>query len=238
MAKRLIVYNGNEFEISYTFSHHHCQKNIVFLHGWGSNKEVMELAFRDTFSDYNHFYVDMPGFGNTPNHIVISTLDYAAIIDSFANCVGIFPDIIVGHSFGGKVALLCQCHEIILLSSAGIPTPKPLKIKVKIMLAKIFKILKIKSNALRSADANNLNEAMYAVFKKVVDEDFSDIYASSNKKATIFWGKDDLATPLSSGEKIAKLMRDNRFFVLEGDHYFFLKQGKIIDEKYHHKEIE
>lgn len=233
MAKRSIEYKGNEFEISYLLCNQNASKNILFLHGWGSNKELMKLAFIDTFKDFNHYYIDMPGFGNSPNSVVISTQDYANIINQFIASLGIKIDIIVGHSFGGKVALLCQSDEIILLSSAGIPTKKSLKIRAKIILAKIFKTLRIKSKKLRSTDANNLNEAMYAVFKQVVNEDFSNIYARFTKKTSIFWGRDDSATPLWCGEKISSLMSNSRFFVLEGDHYFFLKQGKIIDEKYH-----
>ncbi|PAF52545.1 hypothetical protein BKH44_01835 [Helicobacter sp. 13S00477-4] len=235
MAIRNIFYKDNEFDISYVFQNNHSQKNIVFLHGWGSNKELMQLAFKDTFKDYNHFYIDLPGFGNSPNDIIISTFDYSKIIDLFFESLDVSVDIIVGHSFGGKIALLCKCDEIILLGSAGIPTPKPLKIKIKILLAKILKNLKIKSRVLASADANNLNDAMYEVFKQVVNEDFSDIYARYDKKATIFWGADDKATPLSSGYKISTLLKNSRFFIFEGDHYFFLKQGRVIDKKYHYE---
>lgn len=233
MAKRSLRYEGNEFEISYLLSNHNASKNMLFLHGWGSNKELMKVAFIDTFKDFNHYYIDMPGFGNSPNSVVISTQDYANIINKFITSLDVKMDVIVGHSFGGKVALFCESDEIILLSSSGIPTKKPLKVRAKIILAKIFKVLKIKSKKLRSADANNLNEAMYTVFKQVVNEDFSNIYARFTKKASIFWGKDDSATPLWCGKKISSLVGNSRFFVLEGDHYFFLKQGKIIDEKYH-----
>lgn len=233
MAQRTIGYEGNEFEISYLFFNHNASKNILFLHGWGSSKELMKVAFIDTFKDFNHYYIDMPGFGNSPNSVVISTHDYANIINKFIASINVKIDIIIGHSFGGKVALLCQSDEIILLSSSGIPTKKSLKVRAKIILAKIFKILKIKSKKLRSADADNLNEAMYAVFKQVVNEDFSNIYAHFTKKTSIFWGRDDTATPLWCGKKISSLVSNSRFFVLEGDHYFFLKQGKIIDEKYH-----
>ncbi|PAF47679.1 2-hydroxy-6-oxohepta-2,4-dienoate hydrolase [Helicobacter sp. 12S02232-10] len=238
MAKRSIIYQNNTFEIAYTFYNRQAKKNIIFLHGWGSNKELMESAFKDVFTEFNHCYIDLPGFGNSPNSIIISTDEYAHIIDSFLRSLSIKADLIVGHSFGGKLALLCQNDEIILLSSSGILVPKPLKVKIKIILAKIFKILKLKTKIFRSADANNLNEAMYAIFKNVVQEDFEPIYANCTKKATIFWGKEDKATPLATGYKISKLIAKNRFFILDGDHYFFLKQGKIIDEKYHSRNLD
>ncbi|PAF41760.1 alpha/beta hydrolase [Helicobacter sp. 11S02596-1] len=236
MAKRSVIYEGNPFEIAYTFHNHRAEKNIIFLHGWGSNKELMEQAFKDVFSDFNHYYIDLPGFGNSPNSVVISTQAYASILDVFFRTLDIKPDLIVGHSFGGKVALLCENDAIILLSAAGILTPKPLDVKIKIALAKALKFLHIPTKMFRSADANGLNEAMYQVFKNVVQEDFAPQYSACVKKTTIFWGKQDSATPLSSGHKIAKLIGKSRFFALDGDHYFFLKQAKIIEQQYRYKE--
>lgn len=235
MAKRWITFDKKEFEIAYTFIDNKAQKNLFFLHGWGSNKELMKVAFQNTFKDFNHFYIDMPGFGDSPNNHVIATADYAKIIDEFARSVGtqISSITIIGHSFGGKVALLCKCDNIILLNSSGIRVPKSLKTKLKIFLAKIFKSLKIKSKFLRSADVLGLNETMYEIFKLVVDEDFSDNFAKCAKNVTIFWGEKDTVTPLTSGQKIASLIKNSHLFTLNGDHYAFLKFGKIIDEKYH-----
>lgn len=235
MAKKWVTFNEEEFEIAYIFINNDAQKNLIFLHGWGSNKELMKITFQNFFKDFNHFYIDMPGFGDSPNNCVITTTDYAGVINQFIHSMGIQTSsvTVVGHSFGGKVALLCECNEIILLNSAGIPTPKSLKIKLKIFLAKVCKRLKIKSKCLRSTDAIGLSETMYKVFKLVVDEDFSDNFARCTKKATIFWSEKDTATPLKSGQKIANLIKNNRFFTLTGDHYAFLSFGKIIDEKYH-----
>lgn len=235
MAKKWVTLNEKEFEIAYIFINNDAQKNLVFLHGWGSNKELMKIAFQNVFKDFNHFYIDMPGFGDSPNNYVIATTDYARVVNEFIRSIGIQTSSVtmVGHSFGGKVALLCECNEIILLNSAGIPTPKSLKTKLKILLAKICKRLKIKSKCLRSADVMRLSETMYKVFKLVVDEDFSDNFARCTKKTIIFWSEKDAATPLKSGQKIASLIKNNRFFILTGDHYAFLSFGKIIDEKYH-----
>ncbi|PAF46646.1 hypothetical protein BKH46_06670 [Helicobacter sp. 12S02634-8] len=237
MAKRSIIYQGYCFDIAYKHINNHQEKNMVFLHGWGSNKELMLLAFGGVFKDFNHYYIDLPGFGDSPNDKVLSTNDYSKIIDLFLHTLGVRADIITGHSFGGKVALGCKNDAMILLSAAGILTPKSWKVRIKILLAKILKICKFRAKFLRSADAHALNEAMYQVFKQVVSEDFAPFYKQCKKKVTIFWGEEDKATPLSSGQKIASLIADNRFFVLKGDHFFFLKQGKIIDEKYHFQGI-
>ena len=66
----------------------------------------------------------------------------------------------------------------------------------------------------------------------MVDEDFAPLFLQCKAQAYIFWGKDDSATPLSSGEKIASLLAHSRFFVLKGDHFFFLKQANKIESLY------
>jgi len=44
----------------------------------------------------------------------------------------------------------------------------------------------------------------------------------------LFWGKEDTATPLWSGEKIASLLTKSQFYPLPGDHFFFLKHSNFI----------
>ncbi len=235
MAIKSLCYQNKIFEISYDLTHHQSTKNIVFLHGWGSNKELMQIAFKDTFLNFNHYYIDLPGFGRSPNQYALFTQDYAQIIELFFKNLQIKADVIVGHSFGGKIAALLD-SEIILLSSAGILEPKPLSVHAKIYFAKILKKLGLKGGFLRSPDAYKLNAGMYQTFKNVVNEDFSIIFSNFKYQASIFWGKEDKATSLSSGQKISKLIKNSRFYPLNGDHYFFLKQGREI-EKLYYKEL-
>lgn len=255
MALREVAYNGVDFGISYikipakiapktdTQKTQDLQnaesKNIVFLHGWGSNKELMQNAFENVFLQYNHFYVDLPGFGKSPNEMLLNTNDYAKILSAFFAALEIVPHIVVGHSYGGKIAVLLQdAQELILLSSAGIPTKKPLKVQAKIALAKLAKMLHISLPFLRSKDAQNLNPIMYEVFKSIVNEDFREIFAKCEKKTSIFWGEIDSATPLESGKKIHSLIKNSKFFVCKGGHYFFLErtagviQTKLIEMVY------
>lgn len=231
MAKKFLSLDEGHFEIAYEILNHNSEETLVFLHGWGSNKELMKQAFSPYFRDFNHLYIDLPGFGQSQNATILNTQKYAKIIRLFLESLKLDNGVIVGHSFGGKVATLLAPKELVLLSSAGIVCDKPLKIKLKIMLAKILKKLKINSNLLRSNDAYGLNEAMYQTFKNVVDEDFSQVFASSSSQAYILWGNQDKATPLSSGEKICSLFQKSKFRSFDGDHYFFLSHAKEIEEQ-------
>ena len=139
-------------------------------------------------------------------------------------------EIVVGHSFGGKVATLLRPQLLVLLASAGIVWAKPLKVRAKIMLFKLLKHLGL--SRLRSRfvaeDAKTLNKLMYDTFKRVVNEDFSETFRQFGGRALLCWGRDDTATPLKSAEKIASLIGRSRLVVFDGDHYFFLKQADAV----------
>ncbi|MCX2717572.1 alpha/beta hydrolase [Helicobacter sp. MIT 21-1697] len=245
MAQKRIVYQGEYFELSYEKVKPQIADSLgiletpimLFLHGWGSNKELMKSTFAQYFNEYEHIYLDMPGFGNSPNENPLTTLDYAHIVEIFIKEVsGVEAKncIIVGHSFGGKVAVLCQPKEVILLSSAGIRVPKSLKVRLKIIFAKIIGKCGLGrfGKIFRSSDVKAMNEGMYQTFKNVVDEDFSSTFSAYKGKASIFWGKNDSATPLFCGQTIAALISKSRFFPMEGNHYFFLHQGGNIEKLY------
>jgi len=235
MAIKSINYKNKDFELHYEILNpSQSEKTIVFLHGWGSNKEVMKSGFASILKDFRHIYIDMPGFGKSPNEIVLTTKEYSEIMKLFLESIGIQDNniTIAGHSFGGKVATLLAPKNLILLSTAGIVEEKSQKVKTKIKLAKIANKLGISflSKVFRSKDVNTMSECMYGTFKNVVDEDFRDPFRAYNGNALIFWGISDTATSLQSGKTIHTLIKNSHFFPLVGDHYFFLKNSDKIEK--------
>ncbi|RAX57676.1 hypothetical protein CCZ01_05150 [Helicobacter monodelphidis] len=232
MAVREVLYQGYNFSISYEILNLSSTKgDIVFLHGWGSSKEVMKQAFKDALTDYRHIYVDLPGFGASRNEMVLKSSQYAEIIQLFLDSIGVdHSAILVGHSFGGKIAVLLKPTRIVLLSSAGIVPTKSLSVRLKIMVSKFFRRLGISffSNLFRSSDVKAMPPHMYETFKLVVNEDFSEIFKCSPSNALVLWGEQDYTTPISSGYKIAEYMPHSSFQAFKGDHFFFLQQKKAV----------
>ncbi|MCK4442019.1 MAG: alpha/beta hydrolase [Sulfurovaceae bacterium] len=232
MAIKEINYKNNKFKLSYEMSNPNAKTGILILHGWGSNKEIMKQAFGNQFSNYRQTYLDLPGFGGSSNSMILATQDYAYIVKLFIKSVGLEPNIIIGHSFGGKVATLLNPKYLVLLSSAGIKTKKPWSVKVKIATFKMLKSLGF--NKIReffiSPDAKGMSHEMYETFKNVVDEDFEPSFAKYKGKALLFWGKEDTATPLYTGERIASIIDNSKFYPLDGDHFFFINHAKFIGD--------
>jgi pimeloyl-ACP methyl ester carboxylesterase len=232
MASKEITYNNQPFQLSYELINPSKEDSILILHGWGSNKEIMKQAFAKTLPDLKHIYLDMPGFGNSTNEMILTTEDYGKIVKLFLEALGVSPNIAMGHSFGGKVATLLHTPCLVLLSSAGVVTEKPWSVKVKIATFKLLKPLGFKKlrDIFRSADVEGMSHEMYETFKNVVDEDFEHEFAKSPSIALCFWGEEDTATPLYTGEKIASLISKSQFYALDGDHYFFLQHANFIAE--------
>jgi len=232
MATKKIDYFGKNFAVNYEIVNNDKKEIIVFLHGWGSNKEIMKQAFGKELKSMKHIYIDMPGFGKSDNNYVLTTIDYSHIIKIFLEKLEINPNevTIVGHSFGGKVATALIPKTLVLLSTAGILEEKSLQVKMKIKFAKVFNALGLNTltKIFRSKDVENMSHNMYETFKNVVDEDFSEYFKGFYNKALIFWGESDTATSLESGKRIAELIKKSVFKSYPEDHYFFLKNSKDI----------
>jgi pimeloyl-ACP methyl ester carboxylesterase len=232
LAAKVIWNNNRKFSINYEIINNDKKNIIVFLHGWGSNKEVMKQAFANKLEQFKHIYIDMPGFGKSQNDHILTTIDYASVMKDFLEELGINHNevLIAGHSFGGKVATMLMPKLLILLSSAGILEEKSTKTLLTIRMAKIFNRFGLSkvNKMLRSKDVDNMPQNMYETFKNVVDEDFSEYFKGFYNEALIFWGTKDEATTLSSGVTINKLIKNSSFKSYDGDHYFFMQHANDI----------
>ncbi|MGH3519530.1 MAG: alpha/beta fold hydrolase [Haloechinothrix sp.] len=82
---------------------------VIFLHGWGLTGRTYTRALEQLVSSGHRVYAPaLPGFGGTPPlpDEQLSLAGYATWVDQFAHAMGIDgPVTLVGHSFGGGVAI-------------------------------------------------------------------------------------------------------------------------------------
>ena len=118
---------------------------FCFLHGWGTSLETFD-PLTGALGDISYVSLDFPGFGRSamPPHSW-GVPDYANFLLHFLKKIEVAPDILVGHSFGGRVALfLCRkglLHpgKLILIDAAGIALPTSLKASVFKIGAKVLR---------------------------------------------------------------------------------------------------
>lgn len=233
MALKSIQYNQHTFDISYEIINPGEKVDLIVLHGWGSNKDLMKNSFASHMKGFRHIYIDLPGFGKSTCGVALTSFDVARIVELFIIHVNASKDIILGHSFGGKIALLLQPKVLVLVASAGIYIKKPLLVQAKIKATKTFNFLGLSKfcSLFVAQDAKSLSQPMYETFKNVVNEDMSKEFSAYKGKALLCWGEDDTATPLSSAKKIDTLIEDSKLEVYQGDHYFFMQNAADISKK-------
>jgi pimeloyl-ACP methyl ester carboxylesterase/predicted amino acid-binding ACT domain protein len=105
---------------------------VVFLHGWGLGHRAYQSALRDLVARGCRVYAPaLPGFGGTielPG--TQRTIEgYSTWVRAFLDAIGINePALIVGHSFGGGVAIRVahdapeRVRQLVLINSVGSPT--------------------------------------------------------------------------------------------------------------------
>ena len=81
-------------------------KDIILLHGWGQNIEMMQPLGNPLSKKYRITIIDFPGFGDSEEPKSAWTMyDYAMLIEELVEKLKIKKPIIMGHSFGGRVAI-------------------------------------------------------------------------------------------------------------------------------------
>ena len=100
---------------------------LLFIHGVGSDLSQWDRNYPDLAKMYRILGVDLPGFGKSDKPRIDYTLDfYCAVIDTLLRERGIKRVNLVGHSFGGHLAVYFSLHRaervknLILVDAAGI----------------------------------------------------------------------------------------------------------------------
>ena len=97
-------------------------KNVVLLHGWGQNISMMDPIGKRLEKDFHITNIDLPGFGNSSEPTYGYTIyDYYEVIDELLTKLKIDNPILIGHSFGGRIAIVYaakkKVDKLVLLSS-------------------------------------------------------------------------------------------------------------------------
>lgn len=176
--------------------------SVIFLHGFGASL-ISWYDIKDTLpSGFQYYFLDLKGFGHSskPKDGKYSIPDQAEIIAQFITEHGLNRVILVGHSYGGGVALLTYLnfHEslnnpiekMVLIDSAGYTQKLPFFVKYLKTPVVNFLILNVVPRKLRAEQT----------LKKV----FYD-----NSKVT-----ED------------KIHQYSQFFDMKGSHYSFVQAAK------------
>ena len=215
-------------------------KDILLLHGWGQNIEMMK-PIGDNFSDkFRITILDLPGFGNsseppTPWNMT----NYSDMLEEFIDRLGITKPIIIGHSFGGRLAIRYSANnpieKLVLFGAPCIRIQEKLPLSVRIL--KTLKKLPLMNEFgeymkqyIGSRDYKAASPIMRQTLVDVVNEDLSGYAKKIEEPTLLIWGQNDTEAPVSDAKELERIMIDGALIVLPGTHYAYLENlGRVVE---------
>lgn len=209
---------------------------VLLMHGWGMDKKSFEKLVPLIKNNQKILSLDFFGFGKSSDpRDYFDTYEYAFYTFLLIKKLNIKNVILVGHSFGGRIAILLSSifkinvSSLILTSSAGINKFSIIK-KLKIFRYKFLKSLakyKIVNRKylekFGSGDYKKANLNLKKVFVRVVNQDLKYLLYKIDSPCALVWDRKDKETPYSICKILNKKIKDSKILKYSnGGHFAFL----------------
>lgn len=215
---------------------------LILMHGWGCNSSTVASIARTASQTHTVYSLDLPGFGKTPEPPKAWNVEeYTALVERMAEKLGLDRPVLVGHSFGGRIAILFASRrpvdKLILVDAAGVKPRRGLRYYSKVYAFKLSLCImeitmgkeaaahKIEEGRRRngSADYASASPKMRAVLSKVVNHDLRRAMPSVKAPTLLIWGENDTATPMRDARIMERLIPEAALVSFPGcGHYSFL----------------
>lgn len=211
---------------------------VVFLHGWAADLNSF-YWLKNIYNDKVMLFVDFAGFGKTPEPTKpYFVSDYVVELKQLLDSFEIESLYLVGHSFGGRVAIKYSCFyqncytkfKLCLIDSAGVIPRRNL-----IYYYKVWKYKRLKkkaNNSIRtqnmimkmgSNDYKKLSKIMKQTFVNVVNEDLIPYAKHIKTETKLIWGEKDKETKIYMAKKLNRAIKNSKLYILEkAGHFSFL----------------
>lgn len=207
--------------------------DIVLLHGWGQNIEMMRPIGDNFQNRFRITILDFPGFGESEEPKEAWTIeDYELMLEEFLKKVNVKKPIVIGHSFGGRVAIRYSARnpisKLVLFGSPCIRIQEELSLGVKILkklktLPGLNDLGEYMKKFIGSRDYKAASPIMRQTLVNVVNEDLSKFAREIEEPTLLIWGTNDIEAPLNEAKELEKIMLDAALITLPGTHYAYLE---------------
>ena len=224
----------NDVDINYIRYGDNNGEDVVLLHGWGQNIEMMKPIGNPLSKEFNVTIIDLPGYGESSEPpFPWEVSDYVDALKKLLDELKIDNPILIGHSFWGKISLLyASMYKVKKLVLFGSPfkqeiTKLSLKTKILKALKKVPVLNKLEGFAKRhvgSEDYRNASDIMRKVLVNTVNLDITEQVKKIEAPTLIVWGTLDEAVPLERAYELESLIKDAGVVVYENcTHYAYLE---------------
>lgn len=210
-------------------------KDIVLLHGWGQNIEMMDPIGRRMQDDFRITIIDFPGFGKSPEPPYGFTVhDYYVVLDELLKKLKVKNPILIGHSFGGRIAMIYAASKpTSKLVLFGVPFRRSnKKANFKLKLLKFMKKVPVIKHLegyvkqrIGSRDYRNATPVMRQILVNVINVNLYDYLPQIKASTLLIWGSNDGEVPLDEAKVMEGAIKDCGLIVYEGcTHYAYLER--------------
>ena len=197
---------------------------VVWLHGWARQSRdfagaAQLLADRGVAS----VALDLPGFGSSPApHRAGGARHYAELITPTLREIADRPLVLVGHSFGGRIAVVVASQhpelvgELVLtgvpqLVHLGTPSRSPLSYRAIRWLARRHLLSETRLEVARqkygSTDYRNAQGVIRDVLVATVQETYETELSTLAMPISFVWGGGDREVPVEIATRAARLVK-------------------------------
>ena len=217
-------------------------EDVVLLHGWGQNIEMMK-PLGDNLSNHHRItIIDLPGFGLSKEPpYAYNIFEYADFVHELLKELKIDNPILIGHSFGGRIAIVYaskyETKKLVLFGSPCVRHEYKSFKQSFYKKIKNIKFLKPLTNIVKkhvgSPDYRNASPKMRDILVKTVNQDLSENAKLVKCSTLLIWGENDEAVPVSEARELDDLLQDSALIVLPGTHYCYLENlNQVINILY------
>ena len=207
--------------------------DIVLLHGWGQNIEMMKPIGDNLCDRCRVTILDFPGFGESEEpSSPWGITEYALLLEEFIKKLNIKKPSIIGHSFGGRVAIRYSANnpieKLVLFGSPCIRRERELPLSVKILkklktLPGLNEFGEYMKQYIGSRDYKAASPMMRQILVNVVNEDLSSYAKKIEEPTLLIWGENDTEALVEDAKELEKIMVDAGLIILPGTHYAYLE---------------
>jgi len=213
---------------------------VVLLHGWGVSGQSLEAVAVSLADGFRVLRLDLPGFGwsQAPPE-AWGTAAYAAHVAATLDALQIGRAAMVGHSFGGRIAIQLAVTEparaarLILVASAGVRPRRGLRQRLRVGITKLLRglaalpaiggvIEPVRARWVARVGSRDYRAAgrMRPTLVKVVNEDLTPVLPRVEAPTLILWGDRDQEVGREAMDVMVSRIPGARFVVFAGAGHF------------------
>lgn len=214
------------------------KKYILLVHGWGQSFSFWNDLIINLEDTYHIVILDLPGFGQSKEPSSAWTIsNYSQFLHDFTQLLKIENPIIIGHSFGGRIAISYagkyKTKAIVIYSSgAGISKDTILKAvlrnyiipvgkvlfpnKLYLLLSSIFKPKSYINRQIINTQRSKIMLETYLLANEKLDSDLAEIKIPT----LIISGENDFIAGKKSGKTIHGAIQQSTYKEIENVGHF------------------